>query len=174
MALSSKEEFRSMRQPQSLAAAVKTPTAFPFVKTDYADIDPADGTVTLLVEDNPSDVMLIHQALTEHGIKPQIFVAKDGDEAIKLLHQIDESIIPCPDLVILDINLPKKTGFEVLSRIRESLKCAKTPVAVLTSSDALKDRQEAARRGATLYLVKPSSLEEFMKIGEKLKNLLAP
>jgi chemotaxis family two-component system response regulator Rcp1 len=154
--------------------ATKPPTSFTFVKTDYTSIDSGAGTVILLVEDNPADVLLIHQSLTEHGMKPQLFVARDGDEAIKLLEQIDNSVVPCPELVILDINLPKKTGFEVLRSIRASVKCAKVPVAVLTSSNALRDRQQAARLGATVYLVKPNDLTEFLRIGGKLKNLLPP
>jgi CheY-like chemotaxis protein len=148
------------------------PQSFPFVKTDYSRVETALGTVILLVEDNPADVVLIYDALTNQGLKAQLFVAKDGAEAIKLLDQIDDSVFPCPELVILDINLPKVPGFEVLSRIRASPRCANIPVAVFTSSDAPSDRQEAARRGATAYLVKPTSLEEFLLVGAELKKML--
>jgi CheY-like chemotaxis protein len=144
----------------------------PFVKTDYSRIETTGGTVILLIEDNPFDVLLIHETLSDQGLKPQFFVAKDGDDAMRLLDQIDDSAIPCPELVILDINLPRVPGFEVLSRIRASRKCANIPVAILTSSDAQSDRQEAARRGATAYLVKPSNLEGFLPIGTELKKIL--
>ena len=140
--------------------------------TDYSRVQIALGTVILLVEDNPADVLLLHEALSDQGLKPELFVAKDGDDAIRLLDQIDDSAIPCPELVILDINLPRVPGFEVLSRIRASPKCAKIPVAVLTSSNAQRDRQEAAQRGATAYLVKPHNLEEFLLIGAELKKIL--
>jgi CheY-like chemotaxis protein len=149
------------------------PRSFPFVKTDYSRVETALGTVILLVEDNPPDVMLIHEALADQGMKPQLFVATDGAEAIRILDQIDGSAVPCPELVVLDINLPKVPGFEVLTRIRASPRCASIPVVIFTSSDARNDRQEAARRGATAYILKPNNLEEFPLIAAQLKKLLS-
>jgi CheY-like chemotaxis protein len=146
-------------------------TLLPSVLMEYRKATD-DRPVTLMIEDNPADVLLIQQALAEHCMNPQLFVASDGEKAIKLLEQIETAALPCPILIILDINLPKRSGLEVLSRIRASRKCADTPVAILTSSNALRDRQEAAQRGATIYLVKPNNLEEFMRLGGKLKSLL--
>lgn len=150
----------------------KPRTSLPSVLKEYSGVATEAGPVTLLIDDSLADVHLIRQALREHGVNLHIFVANDGDEAIKLLEQIETSALPCPVLFILDINLPKRSGLEVLSRIRASRKCTHTPAAILTSSDALRDRQEAARLGATAYLVKPNNLDEFMRLGGKLKSLL--
>jgi DNA-binding response OmpR family regulator len=127
----------------------------------------------LLVEDNPADVFLVREALAWNEIKSQLFVVRDGDEAIRLVQEIERTPGPCPDLVVLDVNLPRKSGFEVLRRVRASVKCGVAPVAILTSSEAPGDRAEAARLGASSYIQKPSNLRDFLSIGEKLKAILA-
>lgn len=127
----------------------------------------------LLVEDNPADVFLVREALAWNDIKSQLFVIRDGDEAIRLVQEIENTQSPCPDLVVLDVNLPRKSGFDVLRRVRASVKCGVAPVAILTSSEAPTDRAEAARLGASSYIQKPSNLRDFMSIGEKLKAILA-
>jgi DNA-binding response OmpR family regulator len=78
-----------------------------------------------------------------------------------------------PDLVILDINLPRKSGREVLRALRQSPNCGRTPVLVVTSSDSQRDRDEMANLGASLYFRKPSDYNEFMKLGDVVKTLLA-
>jgi len=161
-----------MHYLRDLVPELKPGPAVPIVKTDYSKIDDAAGTVIFLVEDNPADVRLIRDALKEHGVNPQLFLARDGDQAINILNQIDATTLPCPELMILDINLPKRLGFDVLSRIRSSPRCGAVPVAIFTSSSEMKDREEAARRGATAYLIKPSTLDEFMLIGGKFRDLL--
>jgi CheY-like chemotaxis protein len=88
------------------------------------------------------------------------------------MDQVDAGSAPCPVLVVLDLNLPKRNGREVLERIRQSPCCGKVPVAVFSSSDAATDRQEAARLGANRYIQKPSNLDEFLKIGGILRTLL--
>ncbi len=127
----------------------------------------------LLVEDNPADVFLVREALAWNNIKSQLFVVRDGDEAIRLVQEIERTQSPCPDLLVLDVNLPRKSGFEVLRRVRASAKCGVAPVAILTSSEAPTDRAEAARLGASSYIQKPSNLRDFMSVGEKLKAILA-
>jgi CheY-like chemotaxis protein len=126
----------------------------------------------LLVDDNPADVLLVREALKWHDVKSEMVVARDGDEAIRLMDEIDTSSTPCPNLVILDLNLPRKTGFEVLERVRSSPGCATIPVVVLSSSDAPSDRQKAKLLGANQYIQKPSNLQDFMSIGAKLKDIL--
>ena len=125
-----------------------------------------------LVDDNPADVLLVREALTWHEVTTKIVVARDGDEAIRILDDIDTRLLTCPDLVVLDLNLPRKTGFEVLQRVRSSSRCRETPVAILSSSDAVSDRQKAAQFGATEYFQKPSNLNDFMLIGARLKRLI--
>lgn len=126
----------------------------------------------LLVEDNPADVFLIREALASNEVKAEIFVARDGEEAIRALEQIDEGRISCPDLIVIDLNLPRRSGFEVLARVRSSWKCGEKPAVILSSSTAASDREQAARLGASSYIRKPSSLKEFLSIGGRLKTLL--
>jgi DNA-binding response OmpR family regulator len=132
-----------------------------------------DHARILLVEDNPADVFLVREALAWNDIKSHLFVVRDGDEAIRFVQYIERTASPCPDLLVLDVNLPRKSGFDVLRRVRSSRKCGVAPVAMLTSSEAATDRAEAARLGASSYIQKPSNLRDFMSVGEKLKAILA-
>jgi DNA-binding response OmpR family regulator len=127
----------------------------------------------MLVEDNPADVTLLSEALTSHAVEIPLFIAHDGDEGIRILDAIDESQMPCPDLIVLDLNLPRKSGFAVLERVRASRKCNRKPVVVFSSSDAEEDQEMARRLGASFYIRKPSSLKDLMSIGEILKKILA-
>jgi DNA-binding response OmpR family regulator len=127
----------------------------------------------MLVEDNPADVALLREALASHEVEDRLLVAHDGDEGIRILDAIDESHMPCPDLIVLDLNLPRKSGFAVLERVRSSWKCHQKPVVVFSSSDAEEDRDLARRLGASRYLRKPSTLSDLMAIGGVLKQILA-
>jgi CheY-like chemotaxis protein len=127
----------------------------------------------MLVEDNPADVTLLSEALACNEVETPLFVAHDGDEGIRILDAIDESHIPCPDLIVLDLNLPRKSGFAVLESVRLSPKCNQKPVVVFSSSDTEEDREQARRLGASFYLRKPSTLKDLMSIGEVLKKILA-
>jgi CheY-like chemotaxis protein len=141
---------------------------------DYGFVSDAPRQpVILLVEDNPADVTLICEALLEHDVKARIFLAKDGQQALVLVQTIDAGELRCPDLVVLDVNLPKVSGFKVLERLRASPKCGSKPVLIFTSSNAEADRREAERLGASRYTPKPSDLDSFMTIGRELKEMLA-
>jgi CheY-like chemotaxis protein len=126
----------------------------------------------LLVEDNPADVRLVRTALEHHEVECEITVFVDGEKAILFIQAVDAEAIACPDLIIIDLNLPKRPGREVLECIRRSEKCREVPVVVLSSSDAVQDRDEASRLGASLYLKKPSRLEEFLNLGAIFKETL--
>ena len=126
----------------------------------------------LVVDDNPADVLLLAKAFAVHDVKARVFVAADGAEAIFLVHQIDASRISCPELIVLDLNLPKNSGFEVLDQIRSSQKCRETPVVVFSSSDDPNDRMKAAEHGASRYLTKPFHLAAFIETGKYMKSLL--
>src|ERR1019366_7932516 len=134
---------------------------------------PRNTVLILLVDDNPADVLLVREALKWHKVNSEMIVARDGDDAIHLIDEIDTTPSPCPNLVILDLNLPRKTGFEVLERVRASPGCAEIPVVVLSSSDAPSDRQKARLLGASQYIQKPSNLQDFMSIGATLKDILS-
>jgi chemotaxis family two-component system response regulator Rcp1 len=124
----------------------------------------------LLGEDNPADVYLIRQALEENGITYSLQVAVHGGELMEVMARQPSGI---PDLIVLDLNLPRHEGLEVLKMIRSSSDYARVPVVILTSSDSPKDRVAASALGADCYIRKPSGLEEFMAIGQTLKDLLA-
>jgi CheY-like chemotaxis protein len=93
-----------------------------------------------------------------------------------LLQQLAKSNeeITSPDLIILDLNLPRHGGLEILSFIRDRENLAMIPVVILTSSDSPKDTRSAAHSGATEYIRKPSSLDDFLKIGAVFRTLLYP
>jgi len=139
-----------------------------------ASIARARHVLIVLVDDNPADILLVREALAWNEVKSDLMIARDGDEAIKLLEEIDSKLLPCPDLVVLDLNLPRRSGFDVLERMRSSPRCEGVPVAVLSSSDAPMDKQRAQRLGASRYFKKPSNLTDFMSIGGRLKEMIHP
>lgn len=126
------------------------------------------------MEDNPTDVFLIKEAITAHALDADLHVVQDGEEALSLIAraEVDQSA-PCPDLMLLDINLPRTDGFVVLERLRQSNRCADIPVVVMTSSAAQADQAKAAELGANAYFKKRSAYEEFLKIGAVIKKLLS-
>jgi two-component system, chemotaxis family, response regulator Rcp1 len=126
----------------------------------------------LLVEDSPGDAGLIREALQEHGVEGEILIIADGEKAIQYIQAIDSRSLECPDLVIIDVNLPKRPGREVLEHLRRSEKCRSLPVIILSSSDAAQDRADAARFGATRYIKKPLRLKEFLGLGAIFKETL--
>jgi CheY-like chemotaxis protein len=125
----------------------------------------------LLVEDNPGDVYLIRRALDEQGLLYNLSLAKDGEEAIAWLREC-EMDGRALDVVLLDLNLPRLGGSEVLARVRNSSTLGAVPILLLTSSDSSEDRERCLRLGASGYIRKPSSLSEFMQIGVKVKELI--
>jgi CheY-like chemotaxis protein len=127
----------------------------------------------LLAEDNPADVYLIRRALRDHGVDLAVRVCGDGKETLQILSRegVYQQRLPL-ELIILDLNLPRHDGIEILQRLRASAEFDRVPVVVLTSSDSPRDRQSATRLGATLYLRKPTSLEQFLAMGQLFKRLL--
>jgi two-component system response regulator len=113
----------------------------------------------------------VREALEEHRVRADVYVVSDGEKAVRFVEE-DAQELPCPDLIILDLNLPRRSGREVLERIRASDLMGKVRVVVLSSSDAPKDMEESFRLGIAKYIRKPSSLSDFMKIGEVLRALL--
>lgn len=123
-----------------------------------------------LAEDNRGDAYLVREALNEHGLPHQLIVAEDGDRAAELLETFGKAE-PCPDLILLDLNLPKRDGTEVLRLFREHPECHNIPVIVITSSDSPRDRSRAAELSANYYFRKPSVFEEFMELGALIKTV---
>jgi CheY-like chemotaxis protein len=126
----------------------------------------------VLVEDNPADIRLVRTALEQHGVAGELVVFRDGEKAIQFIDDIEAGSGRCPDMMIVDLNLPKRPGHEVLQCRDRSGKLRNVPVVVLSSSGAAQDRDQAARLGATLYLRKPSRLDEFLGIGATFRQIL--
>jgi DNA-binding response OmpR family regulator len=125
------------------------------------------------VEDNPADAGLVRRALEKHGVDGELIVISDGETAIAFIQALDAEAAPCPDLAIVDLNLPKKPGREVLARMRQSERCRHTPVVILSSSDAERDKADAVRFGASRYIRKPSKLDDFLDLGLIFKAVLS-
>jgi DNA-binding response OmpR family regulator len=114
----------------------------------------------------------VREAVGAVGLPVEVYAATDGERAIDFIAKAEmDSDAPCPDVLLLDLNLPKIEGFEVLRRLRASHKCKNIPVVVVSSSDSPGDRSEAANLGAR-YFRKPVSYEEFLKIGPFLRAFL--
>jgi CheY-like chemotaxis protein len=127
----------------------------------------------VLVEDAEADVFLVREALQLGGLNFSLRVLDDGEKAVEFIEKVEKGEIePCPHLVLLDLNLPKKTGAQVLERMRQGPRCGSVPVIVLTSSDSPKDKEQTARLGANQYFRKPSKLSEFLRLGQIVRELL--
>ena len=127
----------------------------------------------LLVEDNRADILLVREALSEHGLNHELHVVKDGAEAIQFLVKMGRPDgPPCPDVILLDMNLPKADGSQVLTAFRKRPECAHTPVIVVSSSDAPKDKDIMKDLGVNHYFRKSSEFDEYMKLGAVVKQVL--
>lgn len=125
----------------------------------------------LLVEDNPADVDLTRESLDSDRLHLNIHTAMDGDEALKFLRQeapFESS--PRPDIILLDLNLPKRDGREVLAKIKTDENTRRIPVVVLTSSDAEMDVIKSYDLGANCYIKKPVDFEQFQHVVKSLEN----
>ena len=126
----------------------------------------------LLAEDNPADVYLIRIALEEHGVDLPLQVAADGSEVLRVIQEEESLAETQLELIILDLNLPRHDGIEILRRLRETERLTRIPVVVLTSSDSPGDRLATSELGAACFLRKPSNLEQFLNLGAVFKALL--
>lgn len=126
----------------------------------------------LMVEDNLADALLVREALRAEKLPVEVYAAVDGEQAISFIEKAEgDEGAPAPHMVILDINLPRIDGFEVLRRIRSSARFEKLPVMVVTSSDSPGDRSESARI-ANGYFRKCPDYDEFLKIGPAIRAML--
>jgi len=125
-------------------------------------------TVILLVEDDPNDVLLTRRAFSKAGVSATVSVVEDGDAAVAYLsgngRYADRAQYPLPTIVLLDLKLPRRSGLEVLTWIRQQSPLKRIPVVVLTSSRESVDVNRAYDLGANSYLVKPVSFEELAKL----------
>ena len=119
----------------------------------------------LLVEDNPGDVRLTIEAFKEGQISNNLHVVKDGVEAMAFLRRKGSyAAVVHPDLILLDLNLPKKAGSEVLAEIKADEELKRIPVVILTTSNADEDILKAYNLHANCYIAKPLDLEQFVRV----------
>lgn len=125
----------------------------------------------LLVEDNPGDVRLTREALREGKVRNNLHVAADGVEALRFLRREDEHAQAVrPDLILLDLNLPRKDGREVLEEIKNDAQLRTIPVVILTSSQAEQDICRAYHLHANCYVSKPVDLDQFITVVKSIES----
>ncbi len=132
--------------------------------TDYA-------IQILLVEDNPDDVDITVEALKDAKVRNRLYVVPDGVEALQFLRREGKyTNAPRPDLILLDLNLPRKDGREVLAEIKSDENLIVIPVVVLTTSEAEEDILRSYRLHVNAYITKPVGFEQFVEIVRKIED----
>ena len=118
-------------------------------------------------------MLLVEEALRLYQVAVHMHVVEDGEEAVAFIERAEQDpAAPCPRLLLLDLNVPKRTGLEVLERVRRRDVCRDIPVVIFTSSNSPQDRNETSRLGANRYFQKPTRYEQFLKIGQVLKEVM--
>jgi CheY-like chemotaxis protein len=119
----------------------------------------------LLVEDDPGDILMTREAFEHHKIQNKLHVVTDGEQALQFLHQTGEyASAPRPGLVLLDLNLPRRSGHEVLAELKEDPELRVIPVVILTTSQAEEDILRSYSLHANAYVSKPVDFERFMDV----------
>jgi chemotaxis family two-component system response regulator Rcp1 len=127
--------------------------------------------IVLLVEDNPGDVRLTQEAFKESKLLHKLYVVRDGEEALDFLFRKGNfSVAPTPDLILLDLNLPKKSGREVLVEIKNDPNLKFIPVVVLTTSEADEDILNSYKLHANCYITKPVEFDKFLNIIKRIED----
>ncbi len=166
----------SARDGVAESLATGDPRFVPFEPAESPSQSPGPGAsrrLALVVEDNRADVFLVERAVELHKVPVRITVVEDGEQALKYLESAEAGRAPCPALLLLDLNLPKRSGAEVLRQWRSSSRCGRVPVIVFTSSDSAEDRGTAAGLRVNRYFRKPMAYDEFLRIGEVMNEILA-
>jgi chemotaxis family two-component system response regulator Rcp1 len=127
----------------------------------------------LVIEDSPSDIRLLQEAVKENGIHCEMAVARDGMQGLAYLQKVSQGSAARPDLIILDLNLPLKNGREVLSEIKTAPDLKQIPVVVMTSSQADEDVNEAYTLNANCFITKPYSLDDYVEILRSIDDFWA-
>lgn len=124
----------------------------------------------LLVEDNPADVILTRRVFAQANIETEIIVAEDGVAALEVLSGTSEPKLKEPLLILMDINMPRKNGKDVLKEIKATPHLRHIPIVMLTTSDAHEDIRESYENHASGYIVKPTRLSDFKRAIETLQQ----
>ncbi len=132
---------------------------------------PATPIEILLVEDNPGDVRLTREALKDAKVRNNLHVAMDGVEALAFLRKQGKyGAAVRPDLILLDLNLPRKNGREVLEEVKKDPVLQHIPIVILTTSQAEQDVLESYRLRANAYVTKPVDLDQFLKVVSSIEE----
>ena len=123
----------------------------------------------LLVEDNPADVRLTIEAFKDARVPNRLHVARDGVEALRMLKDTSGEV-PRPDLILLDLNLPKKDGREVLAEIKQDEALCHIPVVILTTSQAEQDVLQSYRLRANAFVTKPVEIDQFFEVVRSMEH----
>lgn len=135
---------------------------------------PGKPVEILLVEDNPADVRMTREALKVAGVLHHLHVVEDGLDAIAFLYQGRQyGGVPLPDLILLDLNIPRVNGHEVLLEIKTNDRLKHIPVVVLTSSKAGRDVRKSYQRSADYVVIKPAGLDAFVQVIKSIKTVAA-
>lgn len=127
--------------------------------------------IILLVEDNPADLRLAQEVLKEAKLDHQLLVARDGEEAMQILmQQGSHADDPRPDMVLLDLNLPRKSGREVLAAVKGDARLRSIPVLILSTSKAESDVRACYDAHANCFLAKPVSIDDFARLAELIRD----
>lgn len=125
----------------------------------------------LLVEDNPADIDLTKEAFADAKLNNKLYVCEDGVEAMDFLYQRNTyTDVPRPDLILLDLNMPRKTGLEVLEEIYHDKKLLSIPIVILTTSEYEGDITRSYDFCANCYITKPVDFNQFMEVVQKIQN----
>jgi CheY-like chemotaxis protein len=125
----------------------------------------------LLVDDDPGDVLLVREAFEDHKVGNLLSVVSDGVEAMQYVRaEGDYAQAARPDLILLDLNLPRKSGIEVLEEIKDDPRLSSIPVVVLTTSEAEEDILRAYEHHANAYITKPLDFEQFTRIVHQIDD----
>jgi len=156
------------------------PSASPFLPKPARKVGPEGlkpgepvPLTVLLLEDNETDEFVIREVLEQSGHVFRVDVARDGHDAVEYLRKVeDDEEMPCPALILLDLNVPKISGSEVLRQVRRSSRCSRTPVIVVSSSDSESDRAAAQSLGVQAYFRKPANLKAYLDLIDVIKQVL--
>lgn len=133
--------------------------------------DQSEAIEVLLVEDDPGDVLMTREAFEQHKLRNTLHVVSDGVEALSFLRQEGEyADVPRTDLVLLDLNLPRKDGREVLAEIKADPQLRRTPVVVLTTSEAEEDVLRSYDLHANAYVAKPVDFDRFIDVVRRIDS----
>ena len=128
----------------------------------------------LIVDDNPSDIDFVQEAFAELSLGSEFLVAKDGVEAIALLQRVIANEVARPSVILLDLNMPRVGGLEVLAFIKGASEARAIPTVILTSSSSPKDRADCLAAGADAYLTKPRTLEQLNALVMQIDAMIKP